>query len=114
VTIAEMQELFAYDSWANARFFAEAEALTDEQLNATAASSFPSLRGTIGHIAGAEWIWLRRWHGESPEAQPAWVTHATLPEIKGAARRRGRGLTDARLNAPLGRNRLSRSSRRMI
>ena len=108
MTTAEIRELFAYDSWANARFFATAEALTEAELRATAASSFPSLRGTLGHIAGSEWIWLRRWRGESPDTQPTWVSDATLAELKAqlAAIEADReallaALTDADLDRPL-------------
>jgi uncharacterized damage-inducible protein DinB len=80
MTIDEARELFAYSDWANARFFAAAEALTPEQLSGRAASSFPSVRGTLGHIVGAEWVWLRRWQGESPPSPPGWVAEASLPE----------------------------------
>lgn len=81
--VDEARELFAYCAWANARVFAAAEALTPEQLSATAASSFPSVRGTLGHIVGAEWIWLRRWRGEAPAAAPAWVAESSLSELRG-------------------------------
>jgi uncharacterized damage-inducible protein DinB len=82
MTREEAQQLFAYDAWANAEAFAAAEALSEEQLTATIASSFPSVRSTLGHIVAAEWIWLRRWLGESPSAPPAWVEQASLGELK--------------------------------
>jgi uncharacterized damage-inducible protein DinB len=82
MTIDEARELFAYCAWANGRFFAAAGALTPDQLSATAASSFPSVRGTLGHIVAAEWVWLRRWRGESPVAMPAWVVESGLPELE--------------------------------
>jgi uncharacterized damage-inducible protein DinB len=31
-------------------------------------NSFVSLRDTLAHILGAEWIWLERWRGRSPKA----------------------------------------------
>jgi uncharacterized damage-inducible protein DinB len=83
MTIQEARELFSYCAWANDRMFSAAEALSPEQLLATAASSFPSVRGTLGHIVGAEWLWLRRWRGESPSAAPAWVTGSTLADLRG-------------------------------
>ncbi len=82
MTMDEARELFAYGAWANARALAAAEALTDEQLGAAAASSFPSVRATLGHIVAAEWIWLRRWCGESPTAAPPWVAESSLAELK--------------------------------
>jgi uncharacterized damage-inducible protein DinB len=82
MTIDETRELFAYCEWANAQVFAAAEALTPEQLCAPAAGSFPSVRGTLGHIVGGEWIWLRRWLGESPTAAPGWVVESSLSELR--------------------------------
>jgi uncharacterized damage-inducible protein DinB len=80
--IDEARGLFAYSGWANDRVFGAAEALVPEQMTATAASSFPSVRGTLGHIVGAEWVWLRRWLGESPSAAPSWVGESSLPELR--------------------------------
>jgi uncharacterized damage-inducible protein DinB len=33
-------------------------------------SSFGSLRDTLAHVYGAEWIWLERFQGQSPSALP--------------------------------------------
>src|SRR5216683_1964765 len=33
-------------------------------------SSFPSVRDTLAHIFGAEWIWLERFQGRSPASLP--------------------------------------------
>ena len=82
MTTAEAAELFGYSSWANARMFGAAEALTQEQLEAAVASSFPSVLATLGHVVGSEWIWMRRWLGESPTSAPEWVGDATLAELK--------------------------------
>jgi uncharacterized damage-inducible protein DinB len=82
MTTGEARELFGYGSWANARMFGAAEALPQEQLGAVAASSFPSVRATLSHIVGAEWVWLRRWLGESPTSVPAWTGKSSLAELK--------------------------------
>jgi uncharacterized damage-inducible protein DinB len=34
--------------------------------------SHGSIFGTLMHMAGAEWIWLERWHGRSPGKAEAW------------------------------------------
>jgi uncharacterized damage-inducible protein DinB len=109
MTIAEARQLLAYCEWANTRLFAAAEALAAEQLAAEAVSSFPSVRATLGHILGSEWIWMRRWEGGSPAAAPGWVEGASLPELRG---HHGRvqsdrdeymaGLTDEDLNRVIG------------
>ena len=82
MTTDEARQLFAYGSWANALVFVAAEALSDEQLGAAAPSSFPSVRATLAHIVGAEWIWLRRWVGESPSTAPSWVAQSSLVELE--------------------------------
>jgi uncharacterized damage-inducible protein DinB len=66
MTIAEVRELFAYGEWANGRMFAAAEGLAPEQLEAPVTSSFPSVRGTLGHIVLVERAWLR-WLGDAED-----------------------------------------------
>lgn len=58
--------LFDYNRWANERILGAVERLTPEQFVRDLGNSFPSVRDTLAHILGAEWVWLRRWHGESP------------------------------------------------
>jgi uncharacterized damage-inducible protein DinB len=82
MTTAEAREMFDYGSWATALMFDAAEALTQEQLEAPAVSSFPSIHATLAHIVGAEWIWLRRWLGDSPTSAPVWAGKPTLAELK--------------------------------
>lgn len=82
MTTAEARELFSYGSWATALMFSAAEALTQEQFEELAVSSFPSIRATLTHIVGAEWIWLRRWLGDSPTSAPVWADTPTLAELK--------------------------------
>jgi uncharacterized damage-inducible protein DinB len=82
MTIDEARALFAYTAWANGRMFDAAAPLPAEKLSATVASSFPSILATLGHIAGTEWIWLRRWLGDSPTAAPAWAAGSSLPELR--------------------------------
>ena len=78
MTIDEATELFSYTSWATARMCRAAEALTEAQREAVAASSFPSLTATLAHLVSAEWIWLRRWLGDSPRSLPPWTERPTL------------------------------------
>ncbi len=58
--------LYEYNAWANGRTLGAVEGLTPEQFVKDLGNSFPSVRDTLVHIAGAEWAWLRRWQGESP------------------------------------------------
>lgn len=69
----EMRELFAFNAWANHRVLSAVEALTTEQFTKSMGSSFSSVRDTLAHICGVEWVWLERLQGRSP---------ASIPEAK--------------------------------
>lgn len=73
MNMSDIRPLFAYTEWANARIFECIDGLSDEQYTRTIESSFPSIAATLAHIISAEWIWLRRWKGESPLAAPEWA-----------------------------------------
>ena len=64
------RRLYAYDAWANRRTLDACAALTPEQFTQDLGSSFRSVRDTLVHIFGAEWIWLERFQGRSPTALP--------------------------------------------
>lgn len=60
--------LYDYNRWANARMLEAAARLTFEQLLHEHGHSWGSVHGLLVHMMSAEWIWLRRWQGESPKA----------------------------------------------
>ena len=66
----EIQQLYDYNAWANRRSLAAAEKLKPEDFIKPLGSSFSSVRDTLAHIYGAEWIWLERFQGRSPAALP--------------------------------------------
>jgi len=74
MNIAELRSFFAYNEWANTRLLDAAAHLSEEQFIRNLASSFPSIRDTFSHIVAVEWVWLRRWKGESPQSLPEWAT----------------------------------------
>ena len=80
VGAAELRELFAYTRWANERLMEATACLEVERFERDLGSSFPSIRETLAHIAESDWVWLRRWQGESPSARPDWdtSTHSTI------------------------------------
>jgi uncharacterized damage-inducible protein DinB len=41
--------------------------LTVNEFTRDLGSSFPSVRDTLTHLVWAEWIWLQRWKGTSPQ-----------------------------------------------
>lgn len=69
--LADIERLYDYNAWANGRVLDTVRALPAEQFLRPLGSSFSSLRDTLAHILGAEWVWLQRWRGISPPALPA-------------------------------------------
>lgn len=64
----DFRTLYEFNSWANRRVLDSCAALSPEQFTRDLGSSYKSVRDTLVHILGAEWIWLERWHGRSPQA----------------------------------------------
>ncbi|MBI4544743.1 MAG: DinB family protein [Gemmatimonadetes bacterium] len=69
--VEEICELYEFNRWANARVLEATAGLSGEQFTKDLRSSFTSVRDTLVHILGAEWIWLSRWKGVSPGGLPA-------------------------------------------
>lgn len=70
MTPEEMCTLYDYNAWANHRHLEAASKLTSEQFLKPMGSSFGSVRDTLAHIYGAEWVWLERFQGRSPSSLP--------------------------------------------
>src|SRR3990172_8864132 len=85
--------LFDYNAWANERILGAVESLTAEQFTRDLGNSFPSVRDTLAHILGAEWIWHERWHGRSPTAL---LTPADFPDLASIRARWGEVESDIR------------------
>jgi uncharacterized damage-inducible protein DinB len=75
---SEVRTLLDYHYWARDRMLDAVEALTPEQFTRELGGSFRSVRDTLAHTYGAEWIWYARWHGETPTALP---TPDTFPDF---------------------------------
>jgi uncharacterized damage-inducible protein DinB len=70
MTRSDVQTLIDYNYWARDRVLDAVSQLPPEQFTRDLGSSFRSIRDTLGHLHAAEWIWYRRWMGESPSALP--------------------------------------------
>src|SRR5437667_12368457 len=70
MTTPEARELFAYNAWANRRFFTALEPLPAESYLRDLKSSHGGLHGTLCHIVWAEQLWLNRWLGKPNPAVP--------------------------------------------
>jgi uncharacterized damage-inducible protein DinB len=62
----DIQILYEYNAWSNAKILDAASHVTQEQFLAPVAFPHGSLRGTLVHALFAEWIWRNRWEGTSP------------------------------------------------
>lgn len=66
VTPDLLRLLYNYNLWADLRTLNACSALTSEQFTQTIPSSFSSVRDTIAHLYGAEWVWNERINGRFP------------------------------------------------
>lgn len=105
---SDIQYLFDYNRWANARTFEAAAKLTAEQLTSDLQSSHRSVRDTLAHILAAEWIWLKRWKGTSPKAlldpsdfPTVESVKSMLDEVETECAGFIEGLTDQSLDEPI-------------
>jgi uncharacterized damage-inducible protein DinB len=71
MNLPDIKHLFDYTEWANDLALSAAVQLVDDDLRRDFKISHSSIFGTFLHMAGAEWIWLERWHGISP-GKEAW------------------------------------------
>lgn len=74
MNVDDLNFLFEYDRWANARMFHGVDTLTEEQ--------FASVRDTLAHIVGVEWIWLQRCNGVNPRSTPEWMENPTRESLR--------------------------------
>jgi uncharacterized damage-inducible protein DinB len=74
---SDLKHLFDYTEWANGLALSAAADLSAENLRRDFSISHSSIFGTLLHMAGAEWIWLERWHGRSPARDEAWSLWTT-------------------------------------
>src|SRR5215470_11762129 len=82
---ADFELLYSYNRWANELAFGAASALSPEQFKRAQGNSFSSVRDTLVHIVGAEWIWMERWKGNSPRSLPASDGMDTVESIRAMA-----------------------------
>lgn len=86
-------KIFDYNLWANRRVLNAAERLTEGQFSRKLGESWGSVYHTLVHIMNAEWIWLERWHGNSPRE---WLPFEDFPTVA-AIREHWVGITSEQL-----------------
>ena len=80
--LVTLRELFAYNYWARDRQLEACAVLSPDDFQRPLHNSFPSIRDTLSHLVGAEWVWLERLRGRSPEALPEIGEFPTLEAIQ--------------------------------
>src|SRR3989475_13079265 len=78
MNVAEVRELFAYNAWANRRFFAALEPLPADSYFRDLKSSHGGPHGTLCHSVWAEQLWLSRWLAQPNPPVPQGKDLATL------------------------------------
>jgi uncharacterized damage-inducible protein DinB len=78
VTPELLRTLYQFNAWADRRLLDACGQLTNEQFTRNLGSSFSSVRDTVVHLYGAEWVWNERFQGRSPSAL---VSGAGFPDL---------------------------------
>lgn len=82
ISLEVLRELYDYNFWARDQQLAVCATLSEEQWARPLGSSFGSLRDTLKHLAGAEWVWLELFCGRSPSAVPWLKETETLDALR--------------------------------
>jgi uncharacterized damage-inducible protein DinB len=82
VTLELLRLLFQYNQWADRRMVEACSALTNEQFTRDLGSSFRSVRDTLVHLYGAEWVWNERIEGRSPMSLVAGTGFPDLASVR--------------------------------
>ncbi len=108
IPLTTLRELYEYNYWARDRQLEACAAVPSEQFLRPLGSSFSSLRDTLSHLVGAEWVWLERWQGRSPRKPPSAEELLTLVAIgerwrsvEQSLRKHLDGLSEESLGQPL-------------
>ena len=80
----DLRLLLDYHYWARDRVLEATAALTPEQFARELGGSFRSVRDTLGHLIGAEQVWLSRWTGSALRAMPPSDQFADFAAVRAA------------------------------
>ncbi|HUI87136.1 MAG TPA: DinB family protein [Anaerolineales bacterium] len=62
-----LKQVYDYTQWANRRYFAVAEGLSEAQFHRGQGHSWGDVHAMLVHMMSSEWVWLQRWHGTNPK-----------------------------------------------
>ena len=90
----DFRTIYDYTAWANRRTLDACANLSGEQFLQNVGSSFGSVRDTLAHICGAQWIWLERWHGRVPSGLPPATDFPSMEVVRRRFEEVDRNLVD--------------------
>ena len=73
-----IRSLYRYNDWANRRILDTSARVTPAQLLEGGGAGVDSIRDTLVHTMGAQWVYLERWQGRSPRA---FFDAASFPDL---------------------------------
>src|SRR5260221_3886317 len=81
MNVGDLQTLYEYDAWANRRILETINTVDEAAFTRDLHSSFPSIQATMSNLVAVEWVWLRRWKGESPAVAPEWAKAPSAAQL---------------------------------
>jgi uncharacterized damage-inducible protein DinB len=77
MNLQDTRKLIDFHYWARDRMLDAADLLSLEEFTRDVGGSFGSARNTVVHTYSAEYVWLKRWKGETPSGM---VTPEQFPD----------------------------------
>lgn len=108
IPLEVLRELYDYNYWARDRQLEACSQLSQEDYTRPMGASYGSLRDTLTHLLGGEWIWLERWRGRNlrslipvEEVPTLAALGARWQQVEREMREYVAGLTNEALERPL-------------
>jgi uncharacterized damage-inducible protein DinB len=84
MNLADLNTWLDYHYWARDIILDAVAPLSPEQFTHSIESSFKSVRDTVAHMYGAEWLWYNRWTGKLDATMPKYDSWPDVTSIKKA------------------------------
>lgn len=82
ISLEVLCDLYDYNFWARDQQLAVCETLSEEHLSRPLGASFGSLRDTLKHLVGAEWVWMERFDGRQARSVPWYSEVSSLETLR--------------------------------
>lgn len=83
-----LDQLAAYNRWANRRIYTDAASLPDAVRKRPLGLFFGSVHGTLNHLLVTDYIWMQRFTGDGPQPERLnQILHEDFDELRAARER---------------------------